>query len=162
MGAMAKKYWLMKSDPDEFSIHDFKNSPNQTECWDGIRNYQARNFMRDEMKIGDRILFYHSRTSPSVVGTARVVKEGYPDDTAWDPKNKHFDPRSKPEKPVWYMVDIQLEKEFPKPIPLADLRKEPALKDMMLLRKGMRLSIQPVTPEEFRVILSLVGGNRVD
>jgi predicted RNA-binding protein with PUA-like domain len=152
---MAKKYWLVKSDPDEFSIEDLKESPNQTECWDGVRNYQARNFMRDEMKVGDRVLFYHSQKNPSVVGTAKVVKPGYPDYTALDTKEKHFDPKSSPEKPIWYMVDIKLEKEFLRPLPLSELRQTPGLEDMMLLRKGMRLSIQPVTKKEFQIIVSL-------
>jgi predicted RNA-binding protein with PUA-like domain len=152
---MAKKYWLVKSDPDEFSIQDLKESPNQTECWDGVRNYQARNFMRDEMKVGDRVLFYHSQKNPSVVGTAKVVKPGYPDYTALDPKEKHYDAKSSPEKPIWYMVDIKLEKEFLRALPLSELRQTPGLEDMMLLRKGMRLSIQPVSIEEFQIIVSL-------
>ena len=152
---MAKKYWLFKSDPEAFSIADLKRSPKQTDCWDGVRNYQARNFMRDDMKVGERVLFYHSQKNPSVVGTAKIVKAGYPDDTAWDPKEKHYDPKSSPEKPIWYMVDIQLEKEFSRPIPLSELRKTPGLEDMMLLRKGMRLSIQPVTKEAFQIIVSL-------
>jgi len=152
---MTENYWLMKSEPSEFSISDLKNSPDQTEHWDGVRNYQARNFMRDEMRIGDRILFYHSGVKPSVVGTARVVKTGYPDFTAWDPKSKHFDPKSTSENPVWYMVDICFESQFSEPIPLAKLRKVSGLENMMLLRKGMRLSIQPVTAKEFEIIVAM-------
>ena len=152
---MAEKYWLMKSEPGEFSITDLKNKPDQTEHWDGVRNYQARNFMRDKMRIKDRVLFYHSGVKPSVVGTARVVKAGYPDFTAWDPKNKHFDPKSTPENPIWYMVDIRFESQFAEPIPLARLRAVPGLKNMMLLRKGMRLSIQPVTAREFDIIVGM-------
>lgn len=152
---MAKRYWLMKSEPGEFSIDDLKKRPNRTECWDGVRNFQARNFMRDDMRIGDRVLFYHSGRAPSVVGLARIVKPGYPDHTAWDPAGKHFDPGSTPDKPIWYMVDIQLEKAFPRPLPLADLKKIPELKDMILLRKGNRLSVMPVTTREFNTILKM-------
>jgi predicted RNA-binding protein with PUA-like domain len=156
---MAVNYWLMKSEPGEFSITDLKKKPNQTEHWDGVRNYQARNFMRDEMCIEDRILFYHSGIKPSVVGTARIVKAGYPDFTAWDPKSKHFDPKSTPENPIWYMVDIRFESQFAEPVPLARLRTVPGLENMFLLRKGMRLSIQPVTPEEFDIIVEM--GNQL-
>jgi predicted RNA-binding protein with PUA-like domain len=156
---MTLNYWLMKSEPSEFSITDLKNKPNQTEHWDGVRNYQARNFMRDKMKINDRVLFYHSGVRPSVVGTARIVKTGYPDFTAWDPKNKHFDPKSTPENPIWYMVDIRFESQFAEPVPLARLRTVPGLENMFLLRKGMRLSIQPVTPEEFDIIVEM--GNQL-
>ena len=152
---MAKKYWLMKTEPKTFSITDLKSSPNQTTCWDGVRNYQARNFMRDEMQVGDRVLFYHSVVKPSVVGTAIVVTSGYPDHTAWETGSKHFDPRSTPEKPTWYMVDIRFETEFQNPIPLAKLRTTPGLENMQLLRKGMRLSIQPVTADEFNIITAL-------
>jgi predicted RNA-binding protein with PUA-like domain len=152
---MTVNYWLMKSEPNEFSIMDLKNSPGKTAHWDGVRNYQARNFMRDKMRVGDRVLFYHSVVKPSVVGTARVVKTGYPDFTAWDPKSKYFDPRSTLENPIWYMVDIRLEMEFVEPISLSKLRTVPGLEKMMLLRKGMRLSIQPVTANEFDIIVSL-------
>ena len=145
----------MKSEPAEFSISDLKKRPNRTECWDGVRNYQARNFMRDDMQVGDPVLFYHSGKSPAVVATARIVTKGYPDPTARDPGSMHFDPRSTPDIPVWYMVDIQLEMEFPRPLPLANLRNIPELKDMILLRKGNRLSVLPVTAEEFQIILKL-------
>ena len=151
------KYWLMKSEPNAFSLEDLKNSKNGTECWDGIRNYQARNFMRDEMKIGDRVLFYHSVIKPSVVGTAKVVKEVYPDYTAWDPESNYFDPKSTPENPRWLMVDIKFEHEFEKPIMLAELREIKGLENMLLLRKGMRLSIQPVQEDEFNIILKHAG-----
>ena len=154
---MPRRYWLMKSEPGEFSIQDLKNRPGQTEPWDGVRNYQARNFMRDDMRIGDRVLFYHSRIHPSVVGTARVVKENYPDHTAWKRGSKHFDPKSTPEKPIWFMVDIQFETEFSRPLPLPELRGIPELKDMILLKKGNRLSLFPVTASEFHTILSLAG-----
>ncbi len=152
---MTANYWLMKSEPNAFSITDLKNSPGQTTCWDGVRNYQARNFMRDKMRIKDRVLFYHSVVKPSVVGTAGIVKAGYPDFTAWDPKSKYFYPTSTPEKPIWYMVDIRFEVQFAAPIPLAKLRMVPGLENMMLLRKGMRLSIQHVTAKEYDIIVSL-------
>ncbi len=143
----------MKSEPAAFSLQDLKNAENQTECWDGVRNYQARNFMRDEMRVGDRVLFYHSVTKPGVVGTARVVREAYPDFTAWDPESPYYDPKSSPENPRWMMVDIQFESEFAKPLPLNEMRSITGLKSMLLLRKGMRLSIQPVTEAEFRIVL---------
>jgi len=151
------RHWLMKTEPGVFSIADLRGSPAQTTFWDGVRNYQARNFMRDQMQVGDRVLFYHSGKKPGVVGTARIVKRGYPDHTAWDPQDPHYDPKSSPDKPVWYMVDIQFELEFARPLSLAELRKTPGLEQMMLLRKGMRLSVQPVTAEEFGVILTLAA-----
>ena len=150
------KYWLLKSEPESFSIQDLAKSPKKTTCWSGVRNYQARNFMRDEMKIGDRVLFYHSSTDPpSIVGTAKIVKEGYPDSTAWDPNDHHYDPGASTENPRWSMVDIQLDEIFKQPLPLEQLRKVAALKKMELLRKGSRLSVQPVTKEEFEAVLEL-------
>lgn len=151
-------YWLIKTEPDVFSIQDLAGSPGQTTCWDGVRNYQARNFLRDQMTLGDRVLIYHSSTDPTaVVGIARIVKAGYPDHTAWDKKSPHFDPQSTADDPRWFMVDIQLERVFPRPLPLAELRKSPALKQMELLRKGSRLSVQPVRPGEFEAILKLAN-----
>lgn len=147
------KHWLFKSEPNAFSLQDLKDAPHQTECWDGVRNYQARNLMRDQMKLGDRGLFYHSNINPSVVGTVTIVRESYPDDTSWDPECKYFDPKSTPDAPRWFMVDVKFESEFPCPIPLAELRTLPGLEDMLLLRKGQRLSVQPVTPQEFQTIL---------
>lgn len=152
---MTARYWLMKTEPGEFSIQDLINRPSQTESWDGVRNYQARNYMRDDMQRDDPVLFYHSGKDPAVVGTARIVRTGYPDPTAWNPQSKHFDSSSTPDKPVWFMVDIQLEKEFSRPVPLADLRKVPELKTMTLLRKGNRLSVMPVTAKEFHTIVRL-------
>jgi predicted RNA-binding protein with PUA-like domain len=154
---MAARYWLMKSEPGEYSLDDLKKEPDQTEHWDGVRNYQARNFMRDNMQVGDGVLFYHSGKKPEVVGTARIVKTGYPDHTAWDPKNNHYDPKSTPETPIWYMVDIKFESEFKAPIPLKALRDVAALKDMILLRRGNRLSVMPVTKKEFETIVKLGG-----
>ncbi|MAA69233.1 MAG: EVE domain-containing protein [Deltaproteobacteria bacterium] len=152
------KYWLLKSEPDVFSLEDLKNCPNQTENWDGIRNYQARNLMRDEMQVGDRAFFYHSRQAePAIVGTVKVVREAYPDHTSWNLTSKYFDEKSSPENPRWLMVDVQFEKEFLRPVTLKELRSIPELKEMFLLRKGMRLSVQPVTKEEFQLILSLAN-----
>ena len=152
------KYWLLKSEPDVFSLEDLKNCPNQTENWDGIRNYQARNLMRDEMQVGDRAFFYHSRQAePAIVGTVKVVREAYPDHTSWNLTSKYFDEKSSPENPRWLMVDVQFEKEFLSPVTLKELRSIPELKEMFLLRKGMRLSVQPVTKEEFQLILSLAN-----
>jgi predicted RNA-binding protein with PUA-like domain len=145
----------MKSDPDEYSIEDLEKSVSQTDYWDGVRNYQARNFMRDDIRVGDHVLFYHSGKKPSVVGTARVVRSGYPDHTAWDPASRHYDAKSKAEEPIWFMVDIKLENVFKKPLSLSELRRIPGLKEMMLLKKGSRLSVQPVTPKEFDIIVAL-------
>jgi len=154
---MAHRYWLMKSEPSAFSVQDLRKTRDQTTSWDGVRNFQARNFMR-AMKRGDRVLFYQSNADPpAVAGLAEVVKEAYPDDTAFDPKDIHYDPRSTPARPLWDMVDIKLVRIFPAPIPLDRLRKEPALKRMELLRKGSRLSVQPVRPEEWAVVLKLAG-----
>jgi predicted RNA-binding protein with PUA-like domain len=149
-------YWLFKSEPESFSINDLAAAPKQTAFWDGVRNYQARNFLRDQIKPDDRVLFYHSATDPpAVVGTAVVVREGYPDHTAWQKTNHHFDPKSTKEKPIWYMVDIKLEEIFPAPLALDFLRGQKALAKMELLRRGSRLSIQPVTKAEFDAILKL-------
>ncbi len=152
------KYWLLKSEPDAFSLEDLKKCPNQTEPWDGIRNYQARNLMRDEMKVGDQAFFYHSRQAePAIVGTVRIVREAYPDHTSWDPSSKYFDEKSSAENPRWLMMDVQFESEFSRPVTLKELRSVPELKEMFLLRKGMRLSVQPVTEAEFQLILAIAN-----
>lgn len=154
--AAACNYWLVKTEPDVFSIQDLAKAPQKKTCWDGVRNYQARNTLRDQMKLGDRVLIYHSSTDPTaVVGIAKVVQDGYPDHTAWDKKSPHYDPESTKDNPRWYMVDIQLERIFDRPVTLAELRKEVALKEMELLRKGSRLSVQPVRKQEFETILKL-------
>lgn len=151
-----KNYWLLKTEPTSYSIHDLAHDADQTTCWNGVRNYQARNSLRDAMKIGDRVLVYHSNADPTaIVGTAVVVREGYPDPTAWDPKDDHYDPKSTPDNPIWYMVDIRLESIFPHPLPLDSLRQVQALSQMELLRKGSRLSVQPVRKAEFDAILKL-------
>ncbi|MDG1513915.1 MAG: EVE domain-containing protein [Mariniblastus sp.] len=150
------KYWLMKSEPDCFSIDDLAEEENQTTCWDGVRNYQARNFIRDDMKKGDKVLFYHSSTKPpGVAGVATIVKESYPDFTAFDPKDKHFDPKSKQETPRWFMVDIKLEKKMKRFVSLEELRSVKSLEGMVLLQKGSRLSIQPVTKKQFETVCKL-------
>jgi predicted RNA-binding protein with PUA-like domain len=152
---MRMRHWLMKTEPSEFSIDDLQRAPQQTAPWDGVRNYQSRNHMRDGMKLGDRVLFYHSSTDPlAIVGTARIVREAYPDKTAWNKKSPYYDKRSTPNNTAWVRVDLQFESKFAVPVSLAELRTMPALKDMLLLRRGMRLSIQPVTPEEFEAVLS--------
>ncbi len=150
------KYWLVKSEPDCFSIDDLVKAKRQTTFWDGVRNYQARNFMRDEMRVGDRVLFYHSSCAePAVMGICEVVREAYPDHTAFDPASDHYDPKSKQAEPTWMMVDIKLVQPFPQPLTLEKLRGVPALKEMELLRRGSRLSVQPVTKAQFDTILKL-------
>jgi predicted RNA-binding protein with PUA-like domain len=144
----------MKTEPDVFSIDDLKNAPNQSTCWDGVRNYQARNFMRDNMRLGDKVLVYHSNAEPScVVGIATICREAYPDHTAWDPNDPHFDPKTDPSHPRWMMVDIRFESKFQVPQSLAMLREIPELASMELLRKGSRLSVQPVRKKEFDLIV---------
>jgi predicted RNA-binding protein with PUA-like domain len=151
-------YWLMKSEPDVFSIDDLRRRPQQTERWDGVRNFQARNYMR-EMKQGDLAFFYHSSCpDPGVAGIMEIVRAAYPDDTSWDPRSKYYDPRSKPEKPYWYMVDVQFQRKLKQLVPLSALRGNPALKDMRLLARGNRLSIMPVTPSEWKAILQMEQG----
>jgi predicted RNA-binding protein with PUA-like domain len=156
MPAAPKKYWLLKTEPTSFSIQDLSKAPKKTTCWDGVRNYQARNFLRDEMKRGDHVLFYHSGgDEPAIVGTAVIVKESCPDPTAWDKSDHHYDPASTHDNPRWFMVDIRLDQVFETPLNLASLRAVPALKKMELLRKGSRLSVQPVRKSEFEAILQL-------
>jgi predicted RNA-binding protein with PUA-like domain len=155
--AKSQKYWLLKTEPESFSIQDLARAAKRTTFWDGVRNYQARNFLR-EMQLGDRVLLHHSSAKPpAVVGTARVVREAYPDHTAWDKKSDHHDPASTADSPRWYMVDIQLDEIFAAPLPLETLRGVAALKDMELLRKGSRLSVQPVRKAEFDAILKLAA-----
>jgi predicted RNA-binding protein with PUA-like domain len=149
-------YWLMKSEPGEFGIDDLERRPGQTERWDGVRNYQARNLMRDEMKQGDGVLFYHSNCeTPGIVGIARIVREAYPDPTAFDPANKHFDPKSDPAAPRWFMVDVLLERKLTRTIALAELKSRPELEGFALLRRGNRLSVMPVSPAQWEFMLSL-------
>jgi predicted RNA-binding protein with PUA-like domain len=150
------KYWLVKAEPDCFSIDDLAKSKNKTTCWDGVRNYQARNFMRDDMKIGDRVFFYHSNADPTaVVGVCEVAKEAYPDHTQFDPEDKHFDPKADPTNPRWVMVDIKLVKKFKNPVPLAEIKDNPKLQKMKLVQRGNRLSVMPVEKNEWDEILKM-------
>jgi predicted RNA-binding protein with PUA-like domain len=151
-------YWLMKSEPDVFGIDHLKAMPKKTEHWDGVRNYQARNMMRDQMKKGDQVFFYHSNCDlPGIVGIAEVVKEGYVDHTAFDPKAKYYDPKSDPEKPRWYMVDVKYKRHLKRTISLAELKEyaDTVLADCPLVRKGNRLSIMPITKDQWDFILGL-------
>ena len=150
-------HWLIKSEPDVFSIQDLAKSKGKTTHWEGVRNYQARNFLR-AMKRGDRCLFYHSNAEPSAVaGVVEVVREAYPDPAAWDPESDYHDPKASPENPIWSMVDVKLVEVFPREIPLEELRGVKPLAGMELLRRGSRLSVHPVTATEFRTICKLAG-----
>ena len=150
------RHWLMKSEPAVFSFDDLLAAPDRTTAWDGVRNYQARNFMRDGMRVGDLVLFYHSNAEPAgVAGIAEVARAAYPDPTAFDPAHPHHDPKSRPEAPTWLMVDVRAVERFPALVSLDELRATPALAGMELLRRGSRLSVQPVTPEQFAVVYAL-------
>lgn len=148
-------YWLMKSEPDVFGIDHLIEMPNKTEHWDGVRNYQARNMMRDEMKKGDLVFFYHSNCKvPGIVGIMQVVKESYPDFTSWNPESKYYDPKSTEEKPRWFMVDIKFKRKLKRNISLNELKEMPGLEEMPLVRRGNRLSIMPVGKQEWDLILA--------
>jgi predicted RNA-binding protein with PUA-like domain len=152
------RYWLMKTEPTTFGVEDLERAKRHTTGWDGVRNYQARNMLRDDMKKGDQAFLYYSSTDvPGIVAIMKVVKEGYPDPTAFDRKHHHYDPDSDPANPRWFMVDVQLERRLERVITLDELRKHATkqLKNMVLLRKGNRLSVTPVEPEEWKFILSL-------
>jgi predicted RNA-binding protein with PUA-like domain len=154
------KYWLFKSEPDAFSIDALAAAPRRTSHWDGVRNFQARNMMRDEMKRGDLGFFYHSSCAePGIAGIVKVVREGYPDHTAFDAGSSYFDADSDPSSPRWFMVDVQLVRRFAQPVTLERLRRhaEGRLKDMLILRRGNRLSITPVTEQEWKFINTLAG-----
>ncbi len=150
-------HWLIKSEPDVFSIRDLAKARGKTTHWEGVRNYQARNFLR-AMKKGDRALFYHSNAAPpAVAGVVEIVREAYPDPTAWDPKSDYHDPKAAPDNPIWSMVDVKLVAIFAREIPLDELRGVKALAGMELLRRGSRLSVTPVTPAQFRTIEKLAA-----
>jgi predicted RNA-binding protein with PUA-like domain len=152
------KYWLFKSEPDTFSLNDLKKSRNKTTCWEGVRNYQARNFIRDDMKLGDKVLFYHSSTEiPAIVGLCTITKESYPDFTAFETENIHYDPKSQKDNPIWFMVDIKFVEEFSKAVSLRMIKENQRLKNMKLIQRGNRLSVMPVTKDEFNEILKLAG-----
>jgi predicted RNA-binding protein with PUA-like domain len=155
----SRRHWLVKSEPDVFSFDDLLASPKRTTCWDGVRNYQARNFMRDDMKKGDLVFFYHSNAEPAaVVGVAEVAREAYPDHTALDPRDPHFDPKSKADAPTWMMVDLRGVERLANSLSLAELRGVAGLERMALLQKGSRLSVQPVSPEEWEIVCRLGKG----
>ena len=147
-------YWLFKSEPNVFSFDDLLKSPNKTTYWDGVRNYQARNLLRDEIQKGDELLFYHSRVEPMcIAGTATVTRAGYPDPTQFDKRSKYYDEKATADKPRWFVVDVTAKKKFDEPLTRDELKDMPALKDMMLLQKGSRLSVQPVQASEWKAIL---------
>jgi predicted RNA-binding protein with PUA-like domain len=148
----------MKSEPEEFSIDDLRRRPRRTEPWDGVRNYQARNMMRDRMKRGDSVFFYHSNCEvPGIVGIAEIAREGYPDPTAFDPDDKHYDPKSDPGSPRWFLVDVKFVRKLERTITLQELKEIPALADFPLVRRGNRLSVMPVSATHKREILRMIG-----
>lgn len=153
-----QRFWLFKSEPDAFSIQNLAASKGKKTSWEGVRNYQARNMLRDDIQRGDGVLFYHSNTDPLVIaGTAEVVKPGYPDHFALQPDHKYFDEAASPEKPIWYMVDIKLLRIFKRSVTRAMLAEHPVTSNMVVMQKGSRLSIQPVTPAEWQAVHELAG-----
>ncbi len=156
--AVATRYWLFKSEPSAFGIDTLAASPRQTAPWDGVRNYQARNFLRDDVQVGDLVCFYHSREAPlGIFGTMRIVKAGYPDFTQFDPASKYFDPKSSREQPRWVMVDVKLIQKFAEPVTREPLQLSPKTAGMLVLKRGMRLSIQPLTHDEWLAVHELAG-----
>jgi len=154
---VARRFWLLKSDPDTFGLDHLEAARNRTTMWDGVRNFQARNYLRGAVAVGDGVLFYHSQWKPpAVVATARVVRAGYPDPTQFDPESPGYDPRSKREEPRWFVVDVQLDRELKRPVTLPEIRDTPELRDMVLVHRG-RLSVQPVTAREWRIVTRLGG-----
>jgi predicted RNA-binding protein with PUA-like domain len=153
-----RKFWLFKSEPNVYSIDDLAAEVNQTTFWDGIRNYQARNMLRDEIQVGDGVFFYYSRIEPmGIAGTMQVIRAGYPDHTAFDATSPHYDPKSDPAAPTWFMVDVRLSQTFSQLVIRDQLKALAASADMMVLRRGSRLSIQPVTAGEWRAVHKLAG-----
>ena len=152
----SRRYWLLKSEPDVFSFDDLLAAPGRAAGWDGVRNYQARNFMRDDMRVGDGVLFYHSNAAVAgVAGLAEVAAAAYPDATAFDPAHDGYDPKSRREAPTWLQVDVRAVERFARVVSLAELRAEPALADMVVLRRGNRLSVTPVTAAEWAAVCRL-------
>jgi predicted RNA-binding protein with PUA-like domain len=150
------KHWLVKSEPSCYSIDDLARDGST--MWDGVRNYQARNFMRDQMKVGDRVLFYHSNANPmGIVGVAEVCREAYPDHTAQDPSNDHFDPTATPANPIWMMVDIAFVAKFHRTVTLQEIKESPELQGMVVAQKGSRLSVQPVNETHYQAVLNMGG-----
>lgn len=153
---MPRQFWLLKTEPSTFSFDDLLRAPQKTTGWNGVRNYQARNFLRDQMKKGDGVLIYHSSVEPTaVVGTAEVVREGYPDPTQFERGDDHYDPESSPDDPRWFQVDVRAVEKLPHPVTLDRIKRAPALAGMGLLRRGNRLSVQPVDEADFRAIVKL-------
>lgn len=151
-------YWLLKSEPDTFSFGDLLKCPRQTTRWDGVRNYQARNFLRDKFRLGDLAFFYHSSCkTPAIMGVVEVVKAAYPDPTAFDPDSPYYDPKSAPAQPRWFAVDVRAKETFATPVTLARMKQQEQLQDMLLLRRGNRLSVTPVTASQWRHIRSLTS-----
>jgi predicted RNA-binding protein with PUA-like domain len=156
---MARRYWLMKTEPGTYSIDDLERDG--TTCWEGVRNYQARNLLRDEVQAGDLVIFYHSNADPpGAAGIAKVARAGYPDPYAFDKRSKYFDPKSDKAKPTWFVVDVAFEEKFASVVPLADLKADPQLKGMLVARRGMRLSVQPVEKEHFSRVRNLGRARR--
>jgi len=155
------RHWLIKSEPSEFSFDDLWAARGRRTCWDGVRNYQARNFMRDDMRVGDRVLYYHSNAEPSgVVGVAEVVREAYPDPTQFESGHPHHDPRSDPQDPRWCMVDVRALERLPRVVTLAELKANPRLEGMAVVQRGSRLSVTPVTEAEYEEVLRMASGAR--
>ena len=153
-----RRYWLLKTEPEVFSFDDLLAAPGRTAGWDGVRNYQARNFMRDDMRVGDGVLVYHSNAGePGVAGLAEVARAAYPDPTAFDPAHDGYDPKSRPDAPAWVQVDVRAVERFPRVVTLAELRGAPALADMVVLRRGNRLSVTPVTAAEWAAVRRLAA-----
>lgn len=149
-------YWLMKSEPDVFGIEHLRQRPGQIEPWDGVRNYQARNMLRDQMQVGDLAFFYHSNCKPpGIVGIMEIVRAGYPDPTQFDPDSDYYDPKSDPANPRWFLVDVQFRRQFQRVITLDELKSHPELADLAVVRKGNRLSINPVSKEQWDFIVAL-------
>ena len=153
--AAPRRYWLLKSEPSSFSFDDLLAAPGRTTCWDGVRNHQARNFMRDDMRVGDLVFYYHSGDEPAIAGVAEVVRAAYPDHTAFDAADPHHDPKSKRDAPTWMMVDVRAIEPLDPPITLEELRATPGLDGLELLRRGSRLSVQPVSEEHWRRVRGL-------
>ena len=151
---MTKRYWLLKTEPETYSIDDLKRD--RSTCWDGVRNYQARNFMRDLMQVGDEVLIYHSNADPpGIAGLAKVSRAGYSDASALDPNDSHFDPKATKENPIWTMVDVAFVQKFPRIISLEEIKARKALEKMLLVQRGQRLSVQPVEAKHFELILKM-------
>lgn len=151
-------YWLFKTEPDAFGIDDLRARPEQTEPWDGVRNYQARNFLRDQVALGDKVFIYHSSCKEvGIAGVAEVVRAGYPDESQFNPEAKYFDPKSSPDNPRWFRVDVKFEKKFAKVLPLKAIKANPDIQEIGLVKKGHRLSIMPVEPAEWDILITMAG-----